>query len=103
MTTTQSSALSPLFSHAADEIGLKFLNGLPEAGLHIGVQLFLIFDLSGQGGVAALDKGIKLFLEASKGLDRDIIEVAVDTGVNNHDLLLDRQRFILILFKDLHH
>ena len=44
---------------------------------------------------------VELFLERTTLRDGQIVEVAVRAGINNGDLLFDRQRLILTLLEDL--
>ena len=50
---------------------------------------------------ARVEEAIQLLLEGAHVLDRDRVEVAVGRGVDDRDLLLDRQRLILRLLQDL--
>ena len=52
-------------------------------------------------GVLRLEEAIQLLLVAAHVVDGDGVEEALGAGVDDHHLLLDRQRLILRLLQDL--
>src|SRR5437899_2778991 len=64
------------------------------------VDLLLARDRREDARVARIEEPIQLFLVRPQIADRDRIEIPIGAGVNDGDLLFDRQRLILRLLQD---
>src|SRR5262249_5643433 len=88
--------------HIADETDLELLDRAPHLGFQFLIQRLLGPDLLEDARVRALHECVQALFELAALLHWNIVQEALRTGVDNHDLLFQRQRMILPLLQDLH-
>ena len=82
---------------------LELLDSLLELRLESIIQLLLVDDLLGNFRMLCVHELQEVRLELNDFLDRNINEIALDSRVDDHDLILNEQRAVLSLFQRLNH
>src|ERR1019366_6222679 len=77
-----------------------FDDGLDLAG-EVCVEDLLSADFVEHGAVRVVHEAVQLGFELAADIHREIVQVALGAGPDNHDLFFDGQRLILILLEDL--
>src|SRR4030065_2536366 len=72
-----------------------------DLGVEGGVDVLLLAELGQDPGVVPLEMVVKLLLVPPDRGHRELVEVAAVAGVDDEDLLLDRDRRVLALLEDL--
>ena len=86
---------------AHQERGFEFAEGGFERGLQIVVDLRFLAKLIEDAAVAlGLQVIVETLLEGAALRDRQVVEIAVGTGVDDRNLLFDRQWLILALLQN---
>ena len=84
-----------------DKLPLEILQGGLQASFDVRVNCFLLVDIRKDSGMLCVHEGDQLLLVTANRRHRILIKIAVVGGINNQNLLLDRQRTVLRLFEDL--
>src|SRR5947208_1862382 len=71
-----------------------------ERAFQLLVELLFLDDAAEDFRIARLDELVQLDFERAHFRDRDVVEVSVRARVDDRDLALDRERFVLRLLED---
>ena len=86
---------------AAAKSFAELLQRRVQLGLELVVDLLLLGERREELRLARVEELVELLFVGANGLDRHRVEVPVGGGVDDRDLLLDRERLILRLLQDL--
>src|ERR1700760_184965 len=81
---------------------LKFLERFLHVRLDAVINRLLLHNRRKQLRIHGLNVFIQLFREGANIFHFKIVQIAVGAGKNNHDLLAERERLILVLLQDFH-